>query len=313
MSDLSPRIRQAIGACGSALAFPRFLIGVAAFSALINLLMLTGPLFMLQVYDRVLPGRSVPTLVALIILMAALYAFQATLEGTRSRLLVRLGYHLDESLSERLYNAVVCLPLRAGSGGSQPVNDIDHIRSFFASGGPSALADLPWVPLYLAICFLFHPWIGVAALVGGVALAVITICAEFYARTPARAAAANQATRNSLLEASRRNAEVVRAMGMANRLASRWATANSNHLSAQRRASDVSGGLGALSRALRMILQSLVLGLGAYLVIYQEATAGVIIASSILVSRALAPIEVAVANWKGFVAARQGWTRLCTL
>ena len=313
MSDSTPQLGKRSELAEALWRFRGAFIGVAAFSALINLLMLTGPLFMLQVYDRVLPSRSIPTLVALMILMAALYAFQATLEGTRSRLLVRLGYHLDESLSERLYNAVVCLPLRAGGGGSQPVNDIDHIRSFFASGGPSALADLPWVPLYLAICFLFHPWIGVAALVGGVALAVITICAEFYARTPARAAAAHQATRNSLLEASRRNAEVVRAMGMANRLASRWATANSNHLSAQRRASDVSGGLGALSRALRMILQSLVLGLGAYLVIYQQATGGVIIASSILVSRALAPIEVAVANWKGFVAARQGWTRLCQL
>ena len=141
---------------------------MAAFSALINLLMLTGPLFMLQVYDRVLPSRSVPTLVALMILMAALYAFQATLEGTRARLLVRLGYYLDEALSQRLYNAVVRLPLKLKSrgDGSEHLQDIDHIRGFFSSGGPSALADLPWVPVYLAVCFLFHPLIGVAALVG---------------------------------------------------------------------------------------------------------------------------------------------------
>ena len=281
----------------------------------INLLMLTVPLFMLQVYDRVLPSRSVPTLVALMLLMAALYAFQATLEGTRARLLVRLGYYLDEAMSQRLYNAVVRLPLRLKSrgDGSEHLQDIDHIRGFFSSGGPSAFADLPWVPVYLAVCFLFHPLIGVAALIGGAALALITICAELFTRAPSKAAALHQAKRNSLLEASRRNAEVVRAMGMAPGLGERWALSNAAHLHAHRRASDVSGGLGSLSRALRMVLQSLVLGLGAYLVIYQEATAGVIIASSILVSRTLAPVEIAVANWKPFVAARQSWTRLCGL
>ena len=144
-------------------------------------------------------------------------------------------------------------------------------------------------------------------------LALITICAELFTRAPSKAAAQHQAKRNSLLEASRRNAEVVRAMGMAPGLGERWALSNAAHLSAHRSASDVSGGLGSLSRALRMVLQSLVLGLGAYLVIYQEATAGVIIASSILVSRTLAPVEIAVANWKPFVAARQSWTRLCGL
>ncbi len=201
-------------------------IGVAAFSALINLLMLTGPLFMLQVYDRVLPSRSVPTLVALMILMAALYAFQATLEGTRARLLVRLGYYLDEAMSRRLYNAVVRLPLRLKSrgGGSEHLQDIDHIRGFFSSGGPSAFADLPWVPVYLAVCFLFHPLIGVTALIGGAVLALITICAELFTRAPSKAAARHQAKRNSLLEASRRNAEVVRAMGMAPGLGERWAS-----------------------------------------------------------------------------------------
>ena len=315
MSELSPKISKRSELAETLWRYKSAFVGVVAFSALINLLMLTGPLFMLQVYDRVLPSRSVPTLVALMVLMGALYAFQATLEGTRARLLVRLGYQLDESLSQRLYNAVVRVPLRLKSrgDGSEHLQDIDHIRSFFSSGGPSALADLPWVPVYLAVCFLFHPLIGVAALVGGGALAVITICAEFFTRAPSKAAAHHHAKRNALLEASRRNAEVVRAMGMAPGLGMRWALSNTEHLSAQRRASDVSGGLGSLSRALRMLLQSLVLGLGAYLVIYQEATAGVIIASSILVSRTLAPVEIAVANWKPFVAARQSWTRLCTL
>jgi ATP-binding cassette subfamily C protein len=182
------------------------------------------------------------------------------------------------------------------------VCDLDQIRAFLSSSGPSALADLPWAPVYVAICFLFHPLIGIAAVIGGVVLSLITLCAELFTRAPTKAAAAHHAASNALLEASRRNAEVVRAMGLAPRLGARWAEANANHLKSQRKASDVSGGLSSLSRGLRMLLQSTVLGLGAYLVIYQEASAGVIIASSILVSRALAPVELAVANWKSFVA-----------
>jgi len=305
----TPELAAALGRCKAAF------VGVASFSALINLLVLTGPIFMLQIYDRVLPSRSVPTLVGLAFLMTALYAFQALLEATRGRVLVRIGSHLDESLSERVYGSVVRLPLRlrGGGDGSQPVCDLDQIRAFLSSGGPSALADLPWAPVYVAICFLFHPLIGIAAVIGGVVLSLITLCAELFTRAPTRAAAAHHAARNALLEASRRNAEVVRAMGLAPRLGARWAEANANHLKSQRRASDVSGGLSSLSRGLRMLLQSTVLGLGAYLVIYQEASAGVIIASSILVSRALAPVELAVANWKSFVSARQSWRRLSHL
>jgi ATP-binding cassette subfamily C protein len=304
-SELAEALAQCRGAFGS----------VVAFSALINVLMLTGPLFMLQVYDRVLPSRSVPTLIGLGILMAALYSFQALLEAIRSRVLVRVGSYLDESLAPRIYDVVVRLPLRlrGGGDGTQPLRDLDHIRAFLASGGPSALADLPWAPFYLAICFMFHWLIGISAVIGGVILTIITLCAEIFSRGPIKAASTHQATRNTLIEASRRNAEVVRAMGMAQRLGSRWSKANSEHLKSQRLASDVSGGLGSLSKALRMLLQSAVLGLGAWLVIHQEASPGVIIASSILVSRALAPVELAIANWKGFISARQGWRRLTNM
>jgi len=304
-SELAEALTQCRGAFGS----------VMAFSALINVLMLTGPLFMLQIYDRVLPSRSVPTLVALGLLMAALYSFQALLEAIRSRVLVRVGSYLDESLAPRIYDVVVRLPLRlrGGGDGTQPLRDLDHIRSFLSSGGPSALADLPWAPFYLAICFMFHWLIGISAVIGGIILTIITICAEIFSRGPIKAASTHQATRNTLLEASRRNAEVVRAMGMGPRLGSRWSKANTEHLKSQRLASDVSGGLGSLSKALRMLLQSAVLGLGAWLVINQEASGGVIIASSILVSRALAPVELAIANWKGFISARQGWRRLTNL
>jgi ATP-binding cassette subfamily C protein len=160
---------------------------------------------------------------------------------------------------------------------------------------------------------MFHWLIGISAVIGGIILTIITLCAEIFSRGPIKDASTHQATRNTLIEASRRNAEVVRAMGMAQKLGSRWSKANSEHLKSQRLASDVSGGLGSLSKALRMLLQSAVLGLGAWLVIHQEASPGVIIASSILVSRALAPVELAIANWKGFISARQGWRRLTNL
>lgn len=299
-------LAEAIARCRGAF------ISVGVFTALINLLMMTGPLFMLQIYDRVLPSRSVPTLLGLAVLTAALYGFQALLEGIRGRILVRIGAALDESLSSRVYSVIAQLPLKArGQGdGLQPVRDLDHVRAFLSSGGPAALFDLPWIPFYLGICFLFHPLIGIAAIIGGFLLFVVTLSAELLTRGPTKSASDLAAHRNALLEASRRNAEVVHAMGMGPRLAARWNETNANYMRTQRRASDVAGGLGTISRVLRLLIQSLVLGIGAYLVIRQDASAGVIIASSILVSRALAPVELAIANWRGFVAARQSRHRL---
>ena len=312
ISDFRP---GAVAACDLAAALRqcrKAFVSVGAFSALINVLMLTGPLFMLQVYDRVLPSRSIPTLVGFVVLVTVLYLFQATLEGLRSRILVRIGAALDESLSARVYWLVSRLPLVAPRQGDglQPVRDLDQMRSFLSGSGPAALFDLPWVPLYLGICFLFHPLIGIAAVAGGVVLAALTLSAESLTRAPTKAASEFGAKRNALLEDCRRNAEVVHAMGMGRRLAERWSSINADYLRSQRRASDVAGGLGTLSRATRLLIQSLILGLGAYLVIIQAASPGIIIASSILVSRALAPVELAIANWKDFVAARQARTRL---
>ena len=199
---------------------------------------------------------------------------------------------------------------KPGSDGQQPVRDLDTIRSFLSSTGPNALFDLPWVPLYLAICFAFHPLIGVTALGGAIVLMALTLLAELLSRRPVKAATAHAAARNRFAEASRRNAEVIMAMGLSERLLARWLDLGRDYIAQQKRASDVAGGLGSAGRTLRMALQSAVLGVGAYLVIEQEATAGIIIASSILSGRALAPIDLAIANWKGFVSARQGWRRL---
>jgi PrtD family type I secretion system ABC transporter len=194
--------------------------------------------------------------------------------------------------------------------GLQPLRDLDNVRSFLSSMGPGAFFDLPWLPFYLAICFMFHTLIGVTALVGAIILVTLTIITEFMSRAPAREAMGLAARRNDLAATSRRNAEVLVAMGMSGRLTKRWSEANEKYLAGNQRASDVAGGLGAIAKVMRMVLQSAVLAVGAYLVINQEATAGVIIAGSILSARALAPVDLAIAHWKGFVAARQSWHRL---
>jgi PrtD family type I secretion system ABC transporter len=259
-----------------------------------------------------LPSRSVPTLVGLLVLATMLYALQGALDLIRGRIGIRLGRFLDEALSLRVYDALIRLPLKTrGDGdGMQPLRDLDQVRSFMSSGGPSALFDLPGMPLYLVICFFFHFWIGATALVGALVLVAVTCFTEFHTRAPAKAFAGYAASRNALAAASRRNAEVVRAMGFGKQVAARWSVINQKYLAAHERASDVSSGLGGLSKIFRMILQSAVLAVGAYLVIRQESTGGIIIASSILTARALAPVELAIANWKGFVAARDAAKRI---
>jgi PrtD family type I secretion system ABC transporter len=287
-------------------------IGVGVMSCMINLLYLTGSIFMLEVYDRVLPSRSVPTLVGLAILAGGLYIAQGVLDLIRGRILGRVGTALDESLNARVFETIVRLPLLVGSRneGLQPLRDLDNVRSFLSGMGMSAFFDLPWLPLYLAICFAFHVMIGLTALVGAVILISLTVVTEFLSRAPAREATSLAARRNDLAATSRRNAEVLVAMGMSGRLTGRWSAVNEKYLAGNQRASDVTGGLGAIAKVMRMTLQSAVLGVGAYLVIYQEATAGIIIAGSILSARALAPVDLAIAHWRGFVAARQSWRRL---
>ncbi|TAI66252.1 type I secretion system permease/ATPase [Bradyrhizobium sp. Leo170] len=290
-------------------------IGVGLMSCVINVLYLTGSIFMLEVYDRVLPSRSVPTLVGLVVLAAGLYIAQGVLDLLRGRILGRIGTSLDEAINARVFDTIVRLPLLMGNRteGLQPLRDLDNVRSFLGSQGPGAFFDLPWLPLYMAICFAFHWLLGVTALVGAIILITLTLITEFMSRSPAKEAMTLAARRNDLAAASRRNAEVLVAMGMSGRLQRRWSEANENYLAGNQRASDVAGGLGAVAKVLRMMLQSAVLAVGAYLVIFQEATGGIIIAGSILSARALAPIDLAIAHWKGFVAARQSWHRLSRL
>jgi PrtD family type I secretion system ABC transporter len=305
----SSELAVALRACRQAF------LAIGLFSGMSNILMLTGSLFMLEVYDRVLPSRSVPTLVALLILTAGLYGAQGFIDAIRSRILVRIGDSLDEAMSMRVYDAIVRLPLKIGAkgDGSQPMRDLDSVRGFLSGAGPSAFFDLPWLPIYLGVCFLFHTYIGLTALAGAVILVILTIVTEVQTRPPTRSATQFAVARNALLEASRRNAEAITAMGMVGRIARRWGDLNRNYVAATGQASDVVGGLGAASKVLRLLLQSSILAVGAWLVIHQESTPGIIIAGSILGARALAPVDLAIANWRGFIGARQSWERLSRL
>ncbi|WP_442931717.1 type I secretion system permease/ATPase [Microvirga sp. CF3062] len=290
-------------------------LGVAVLSGLINLLYLSGSIFMMEVYDRVLPSQSIPTLVGLSVIIVVLYLFQGLFDALRGRIMARVGAAVDEDLSQQIFQGQLKAPLKGkvDGDGQQPLRDLDQLRAFLAGGGPSALFDLPWMPLYLFICFAFHPWIGLAALGGACLLVVITLLTEVMTKEASKAAVGAALVRNGISEGARRNAEVVQAMGMAKRIGVRWGDANASYLAHQQRTSDVAGGFGAMSKVLRMLLQSMVLAIGAYLVIDGQATGGIMIASSILTSRAMAPVELAIGNWKGFVSSRQGWSRLKTL
>lgn len=290
-----------------------FSIGIA--SAAINMLALTGSFFMLQVYDRVIPGRSLPTLAGLAIIAATLFIFQGTLELLRSMLLTRVGMSLDERLNRRVFGSLIYLPtrLQAADDGLQSVRDLEQVRSFLSGGGSTALFDLPWMPFYLILCFLFHFWIGLTALCGAIVLVVLTALAEMLSQKPAQEAAKSSAARLGFAQAARRNWEAVVAMGFSGRLTEKWTAMNEDYLANQLSASNIVGTLTTIAKILRMMLQSGVLAVGAILVIKQEATGGIIIASSIMVTRALAPVELAIGHWKGFVAARQSWSRLAKL
>ncbi|MBE7186174.1 MAG: type I secretion system permease/ATPase [Methylobacterium mesophilicum] len=300
-------VRRALFSC-----MPWF-VSVAVFSAFVNILYLTSSVYMLQVYDRVLASRSVSTLVGLSLLALAAYLLQGQLDGLRMRMLARIGAKFDEALSKRVFQVVARLPLIGAQGAetSSPLRDLDQVRGFLGSLGPTALFDMPFLPVFLAATFMLHPMLGYLTLFGAVCIITLTLLAESRSKGPVKLAGETSARRQMLLESSRRNAEALAALGMQPTFLQRFLDINRTYVADSLATSDVIGSLNALAKAFRYILQSASLGLGAYLAINNEISAGTIIAASILTSRALAPIEVAVANWKGFVAARLGYRRLC--
>ncbi|WP_185982722.1 type I secretion system permease/ATPase [Aureimonas mangrovi] len=302
----SVSVRSAMRTCRSAL------LGIFIVSAVLNALMLTGPLFMLQVYDRVLASNSVPTLVALSAIAISLYLFSGLLDIFRSKALSLIAMRVYTRLSGPAFQASVQAPLLMGRKGASvdPTRDLDQVRRFLASSGPAAIFDLPFMPLYFAILFLFHVWLGALALAGGAVIFVLVLANELTARAPSRELNAQSAAQATLVSGSRRNAEVLRAMGMFENVSRRYDDRLADYYAAQQAVSGRSNFFSSVTKMLRLLLQSAMLGLGAYLAIHQEITAGVMIAASIIMARALAPIEQSVGNWPAFVSARQAATRL---
>jgi PrtD family type I secretion system ABC transporter len=291
----------------------RALAALGLISGIINVLMLTGSAFMIQVYDRVLASRSLPTLVALAAIAIGAYVFQGCLDAICGRVLMLVGERIDDVIGPRLYRTLADLQSRGVNAAQetlQPFRDLEAIRGFMSGPGPVALFDLPWLPIYLVLCYLFHPLLGYAACGAAVLLIGITLMAELRGRGPLRRALEAQSHRNLITDNTQRGAEVARVMGMVPALGERWQEAHARHLQAQRQANYVVGGLSVVAKMSRMLVQSFILALGAYLAIKGEISAGTIIATSILSSRALAPVDQAIASWKGFIAARQGYSRL---
>src|SRR5579859_6430989 len=291
-------------------SFQRHFIWAAVFSLFINLLLLTSPLYMLQIYDRVLSSRSVTTLVVLSIGAMILFMVYSALETQRSRVLVRIGGSLDRRLNARVFNAVFKGALQRPGMTGQAVRDLDTVREFLTGSGLFAFFDAPWLPIYLLAVFLIHPLLGVVSTVGGLMLFILAVLQELATRKTLSDASLAGLNANRTLDNSLRNAEAIAAMGMMPAMLTRWQTRRQSTLVLQAVASDRAGLIIAVSKFVRIGLQTAMLGFGAYLVIHNEITGGLMIASSIMMGKALAPIEMAVATWKQFLAARNSYSRL---
>jgi ATP-binding cassette subfamily C protein PrsD len=282
------------------------LVVLVLLTAVSNLLVLVGPIFMLQVYDRVLSSRSVPTLVALTALVVVLYGFAATIDLIRSRIAARIAALTHRSLSELAFrHAIHPTNMR-----SDEIRDADTLRNFLGGAGPLSLMDLPWLPIYLALIFVLHPILGWLAIGGSLIMIALLIANELSSRRVAKEISAVALDRSHKTEEATINREVVAAMGMTEAVAGRWRAISDRLLLAQTSASDHAAFFGAFGKSFRMLLQSGVLAAGAYLVIIGQLSPGLMLAASVITARALAPVEQVVAHWKSFVAARQAIARM---
>lgn len=287
------------------------LVGIS--SVMLNVLVFAGSAYMLLVYDSVLPSRSVPTLIGLFGMLLLVYAFQAVFEAIRGEALLGIANGVHDDLFEAVHHATVTRPLRAGADkgdGLQFTRDLDSIHAFLAGQGPVALIDLPWVIAFMIVLFALHWWLGVTALAGVFVMAGIAIVSNRRTQAGSRELANITGRRSAAALSEIRFAESAYAMGMQERLVARTAGWETNFIEAQSYLARTVTRLGGASKAFRMLLQSLILSVGALLVIDGQASGGVILASSVLSGRALAPVDQAIANWKGLVAARAGWARI---
>ncbi|REE22614.1 ATP-binding cassette subfamily C exporter for protease/lipase [Paraburkholderia sp. BL27I4N3] len=296
------------------LGYRRVFRTVGIFSMLINVLMLVPSLYMLQVYDRVLPSRNGVTLAMLTLMMLGMYAFSSVLEYVRSFIVIRVGGKLDMHLNSRVYTAAFETNLKQqGVNAGQSLNDLTTIRQFVTGNALFAFFDAPWFPIYLAVIFLFNVWLGVFSLAGSVVLIALAIANERVSRRPLAEATALSIRSSSLATANLRNAEVIEAMGMLPNLMSRWSILNAGFLARQAEASEKAAMVGNVTKFFRLSLQSLILGLGALLAIEGKVSPGMMIAGSILMGKVLGPLEMVISVWRQWSGARSAYDRLVDL
>lgn len=293
--------------------FRAVFVMVAIISAILNILLLAGSIYMMMVYDSVLPAHSVPTLVGLLALVTIAYAFQGVFDSMRAGLLSDIGNGLDRALARRVQSAMSQMALdgRGAHGdGLGPMRDLDQVRAFISGTGLATMIDLPWILFFLGVLFMLHVWLGVTTLIGALVLLVLTLFTNRVMQAPSSELHQMAAVRNGMAEANMRHVELFAALGMRDRMHGRWETVNEQYVELSNRVSRASAKLGGLSKVLRLFLQSVILTVGALLVISGKASGGVIFASAILSGRALAPVDQAIANWRNLIGARQGWSRL---
>lgn len=292
--------------------YKKVFIVVLCVSAVLNVLLLGGSLYMMMVYDSVLPSHSIPTLAGLMILVMIVYLFQGFFENMRAGMLADVANSVERELSGRVQSAMSQLALtgrKMPGDGLSPMHDLENVRAFM-SNGVATLLDLPWVIFFLAILSVLHIWLGVTALVGAIILFSLTLFTNRAMKQPTEQLLQLSAYRNGAAETNLRHVELLTALGMCGRMQQRWSRLNALYTAAQNKLARSGAALGGLSRILRLALQSIILTVGALLVIEGKASAGVIFAASVLSARALAPVDQAIANWKSLISARVGWMRL---
>ncbi|TLG94111.1 type I secretion system permease/ATPase [Pseudomonas edaphica] len=291
--------------------YKSILISVGCFTALINLLMLVPSIYMLQVYDRVLSSQNETTLIMLTLMVVGFFAFIGVLEVVRSFIVIRIGSQLERGFNLRVYKAAFERNLKWGAGhAGQSLGDLTLVRQFITGPALFAFFDAPWFPIYLFVIFLFDVWLGVLATVGAVLLILLACLNEYLTKKPLGEASGYSQQSTQLATSHLHNAETIQAMGMLGALRKRWFQVHSRFLGLQNKASDTGSIISSLSKSLRLCLQSLVLGLGALLVIKGDMTAGMMIAGSILMGRVLSPIDQLIAVWKQWSSAKLAYQRL---
>ncbi len=287
-------------------------IAAAGFSMVINILQLVPTIYMMQLYDRVVPTGNMSTLLMLTLIVLVLFITMGLLEWVRSQVLVRVSSRLETLLNDRLFQVAYKQSLYGGGvrGGAQPLDDLTALRQFLTGQGLFAFFDAPWIPIYIAVMFIFHFWYGWAAVVTAIVLILIAVLNEKATAQKLQNANKLAIAGRNLVGKNLRNAEVIESMGMLRNVRQRWIDGTRQVLVLQATASERAGLIGAVSKFIRLSSQSLILALGAYLVIENEISSGMMIAGSTLLSRALAPIDIMIGSWKGFINARDQYNRL---